>query len=277
MTRTRIGTPAPAGRIGLVALAGALTLAGCTSPGGDTGAASASSEPSATVEATEDVLAGELIVLAAASLEATFTELGALLEDENPGLTVTFSFGASSTLVEQLAAGAPADVLATANASTMENAGELVVDPAVFASNTLQIVVPSGNPGAIEGLADFADPDLRIALCAEEVPCGSAAVTVFEAAGIEPSVDTFEANVSATLNRAVMGEVDAALVYRTDVIGAGDAVAGIDFPESAEAVNDNLIAGVAEAANPDAAAAFLELVTSAQGQAVLEAAGFEVP
>src|SRR5699024_569306 len=151
----------------------------------------------------------------------------------------------SSALAQQILSGAPADVFATASPATMA----LVVDedlteeePVVFVTNQLQIAVPAGNPAGVTGLEDLAEEDLTVALCAEEVPCGAASVRVFEAAGLTPAPDTYEEDVRATLTKVRLDEVDAALVYQTDVLSAGDEVEGIDFPESAEAVNDYPIA-----------------------------------
>lgn len=226
---------------------------------------------------TADEVMGDLTVFAAASLQGVFEELATTFEEQHPGVTVTLNFAASSALAEQVNAGAPVDVLATASASTMEQAAAEVTDPVTFASNTLVIVTPSDNPGAVSGLADFADPDLTLAVCAVEVPCGAAAEKVFTAAAITPAADTFAENVTATLNLAVSGEVDASLVYATDAQGAGDTVTTITFPESAEAVNDNLIAAAAAAPNAAAAQAWLDLVLSDEGAAVLTAAGFDLP
>ncbi|GMA33329.1 molybdate ABC transporter substrate-binding protein [Litorihabitans aurantiacus] len=266
------------------ALAAAIALLGACS--GDGGAEETSSAPDASPSDTSSSssetdaapeLTGDLTVFAAASLQGVFEELATTFEQEHPGVTVTFSFAASSALAEQVNSGAPADVLATASAATMEQAAAEVTDPATFASNTLVIVTPSDNPGAVTGLGDFANGDLTLAVCAVEVPCGAAAEAVFTAAGITPAIDTFAENVTATLNLASSGEVDASLVYATDARSAGDAVTTITFPEAAEAVNDNLIATLTAAPNPDAAQAWVDLVRSPEGSAVLEAAGFTLP
>jgi molybdate transport system substrate-binding protein len=97
------------------------------------------------------------------------------------------------------------------------------------------------------------------------------------AAGIEPAPDTLEQDVRAALSKVVLGEVDAALVYRTDVLAAGDGVKGIEFPEAAQAINDYPVAALADAPNPDAARAFVTYVLSSEGQSVLADAGFESP
>lgn len=275
--RTRMGTTkvrATAGAVPVAAAVG-LLLSSCA-PGATPGSAAgtASSAPTSSTSSRAP-LTGQLVVFAAASLQQTFTALGNQLMAQNPDLHITFSFGASSTLAQQLEQGAPADVFASANPATMKAASSVTDKPVTFAHNSLEIVVPAGNPGHVTGLADFAKPQLKIALCAVEVPCGSAAATAFAAAGVTPAPDTYEKDVTATLTKAVLGEVDAALVYRTDVRSAGDKVQGIDFPQAAGARNDYPIATVAGARNHAAAQAFVDLVLSAQGQQVLTAAGFD--
>ncbi|MGW5575051.1 molybdate ABC transporter substrate-binding protein [Nocardia thailandica] len=252
--------------VGAVVAAGAVALAA-------TGCGSDRAAPS-------DGVGGTVTVFAAASLTETFTALGKRFEAAHPGTRVVFSFGASSALAQQIQQGAPADVFASAAPKNMQqvvDAGEVTATPVTFVRNRLEIAVPPGNPGRITGLPDFANPDEKIALCAEQVPCGAAARTVFEAAGITPRPDTREADVKAVLTKVTLGEVDAALVYRTDVRAAGGKVTGIDFPESAEAINDYPIAPLATAPNAAAAAAFVTFIGSAEAGAVFAQAGFETP
>ncbi|WP_369259480.1 molybdate ABC transporter substrate-binding protein [Geodermatophilus amargosae] len=244
----------------------ALGVAGCG--GGDDAAASASG-PS-----------GTLTVFAAASLTDVFTDLGRRLEDDHDGLTVQFAFAGSAALATQITQGAPADVFASANGAQMSvvtDAGLADGDPTVFAGNVLQIAVPPGNPGGVTGLADFARAELALAVCAPEVPCGAAAEAVFAAAGVTPRPDTQEEDVRAALTKAELGEVDAALVYATDVAVAGDRVEGIPFPEAEDAVTGYPLCTLAAAPNPGAARAFVDLVLSEEGQRVLGAAGFRGP
>jgi molybdate transport system substrate-binding protein len=251
-----------------------LALAGCGSDDDVT------PESGATSTSSAGTSLGSITVLAASSLTEAFGELGDQLEADHPGTTVKFSFAASSELATQITSGAPADVFASASPATMdhvEQAGDAAGEPSVFARNRLEIAVPAGNPAGVEGLADFADESLTIALCAPEVPCGAAAETAFEAAGVTPRPDTLEPDVKATLAKVSLGEVDAALVYRTDVIAAGDEVQGIEFPESADAVNEYPIVALHDAPNARGAKAFVGLVRSDEGRSVLEAAGFELP
>ncbi|WP_245671610.1 molybdate ABC transporter substrate-binding protein [Nocardia amamiensis] len=225
-------------------------------------------------------VSGTVTVFAAASLTETFTELGKQFEALHPGVKVVYSFGASSALAEQINQGAPADVFASAapkNMQQVRDKGEVTAAPVTFVRNRLEIAVPKGNPGNITGLADFGKTEPKLALCAEQVPCGAAAKTVFETAGITPQPDTREQDVKAVLTKVTLGEVDAALVYRTDVKAAGDKVEGIDFPESGKAVNDYSVAPLAHAPNTAAAAAFVDFVTSDRAKAVFTAAGFDTP
>ena len=250
--------------------AAALLVAGC----GD------SSTGGSTENAAGRKVTGQVVVFAAASLKESFTRIGTEFEAAHPGTTVTFNFGASSTLARNITQGAPADVFAAASPATMKtvtSAGEADGEPAVFVRNQLQIVVPRGNPAKVTGLADFARADLKIALCAKQVPCGAAAERAFAAAGVAPKPDTFEQDVKATLTKVVLGEVDAALVYRTDVRAAGGKVTGVDFPEAARAINDYPIVALKSAPNGVAAGAFVAFVRSAKGQATLAEAGFAAP
>jgi molybdate transport system substrate-binding protein len=225
-------------------------------------------------------LAGTVTVFAASSLSGPFEDLGRQFEQAHRGVVVRFSFGSSAALAQQIRQGAPAGVFAAASPAAMRqvtDAAPTVGEPAVFARNRLQIAVPKGNPAGVRGIGDFADASLAIALCAPQAPCGAAAVAALDAAGVTAAPDTLEADAKATLAKVRMGEVDAALVYRTDVLAAVRQVDGIDFPQAAAAVNDYLIARLATGRDAAVAAAFVEHVRSAPGRAVLAAAGFEVP
>ncbi len=259
----------------LVAALAGLALAGCSSSDANDTGASSSASTGATTTPAAPALSGDLTVFAAASLTDTFAEIGDQMMAANPDLTITFNFGSSGTLAEQLLAGAPADVFASASTKTMDTAAEVVGEPALFAHNSLVIVVPKGNPGGVTGLSDFANPDLTIALCDPSVPCGAAAQTVFANAGITAMPDTLGQDVRATATYVTSGEVDAALVYKTDAIAAGSAVETLTFPEAAEVVNDYPIAVVQGTRNADAAQAFVDHVLAPAGQTVLTDAGFD--
>jgi molybdate transport system substrate-binding protein len=225
-------------------------------------------------------LSGELVVFAAASLKETFTQIGDRFEEDHPGATVTFSFAGSSDLVAQLQQGAPADVFASADTTNMDKAtGDALTagEPVAFATNTLQIAVPPGNPAKVTSLADLTRPDVKVVVCAPEVPCGNAAVKVEAAAKLDIKPVSEEQNVTDVLGKVIAGEADAGLVYVTDVKGAGDKVEGVEFSESSAAVNTYPIAALKSSRNPALAQAFVEAVTGEAGQAVLSSAGFGRP
>jgi molybdate transport system substrate-binding protein len=257
--------------LAVVAAAGmAAGLAGCS--------ATPAAPPKAA--ATASALSGSIVVDAAASLTETFQVLGDQFHKENPGVTVTFNFGGSSALATQIVSGAPVDVFASASPTTMKtvtDAAATATDPVVFVRNRLEIAVPPSNPGKITGIKDFTDPAKTIALCAPEVPCGAAAALVFTTAGLTASPDTLEQDVKAALTKVELGEVDAAMVYRTDVASAGAKVKGIAFPEAGGAVNDYLIAPLKASGSGKAASAFVAWVLSEHGRMVLSKAGFELP
>ncbi|MGV9600343.1 molybdate ABC transporter substrate-binding protein [Streptosporangium sandarakinum] len=246
-----------------------LGLSGCGS-GGPDASASAPAAGAGTKEVT---------VFAAASLTGTFTELGRAFEAAHPGTTVKFNFGSSATLAQQITQGAPVDVFAAASPATMKTVTDasLADSPTTFARNKLQIAVPKDNPAKVDDLADLADAKVKVALCAEQVPCGAAAVRALDTAGLKVTPVTLEQDVKATLTKVELGEVDAALVYRTDVIAAAGKVTGIGFPEADKAVNDYPIATLAKAPAGDLAKRFVDLVLSRQGKDVLTKAGFEAP
>lgn len=227
---------------------------------------------------------GELLVFAAASLTDAFSDVGEAFAEANPGTEVQLNTGASSSLRVQVLDGAPADVFAPADPSHLDplrRAGQLEGDGEVFARNRLQLVVPAGNPGRVAGLADLAQDDLLVGLCAEGVPCGDLARAALAAAGVTAAVDTAEPDVRSLLSKVEAGELDVGVVYRTDVAAAGDAVEGIDLPDGLGGRDDVVatyrIAVLAGAPEPDLARAFVDFVTGPDGRAILAEHGFDAP
>lgn len=221
-----------------------------------------------------------LVVLAASSLTDAFTEIGERFEREHPGTEVVLSFGGSPGLVQQVLAGVPADVLVTAgtaSAAGVADAGLADGAPVVVARNAVALAVPTGNPAGVGGLADLADPGLRLALCAPEVPCGAAATEALHRAGVEPRPDTLERDVRAVLTKVALGEVDAGVVYRTDIAAAADEVVEVPLPEAQAARVDYPLVVLADAPAPRAARAFADLVRSPRGRDALAGAGFVLP
>lgn len=225
-------------------------------------------------------LSGTLKVDAAASLKKTFDKLGAEFEKENPGVKVSLSYDGSAVLATQMIGGDKVDVFASADNKNMTKVTEaklITSAPVEFATNTLQIAVAPGNPKKINGLKDLTAPGLTVDICAVAQPCGAAAQTALTAASVKLTPISMEQNVTAVLTKVESGDADAGLVYRTDVLGAGGKVDGVDFPEAAKAINHYPIAALDAAPNAAAAKAFITLVTGADGQKVLTAAGFGPP
>lgn len=245
----------------VLALLACLTLAACT-----TGADGSSQET--------------LTVVAAASLTESFTELEKEFEADHRSVDVRLAFDSSATLAQQLIEGAPADVLATADERTMRSAVAAdVVDgpPDVFATNEMVLVVPAGNPAGIERFTDLDDGGVDYVTCAESAPCGAAARTLLEANGIGSAPKSLEVDVKAVLNKVVLDEADAGLVYATDARAAGDAVQSIPVPQSETAVNRYPIAVSTDSSHPDLAAKWIESVLSDRGQRLLRDNGFGPP
>lgn len=239
-----------------------------------------SSSPSAPAsKAPVEKLSGAIVVDAAASLTGIFDDIATEFKKQNPGTTITFNYGGSSALATAITTGAPVDLFASASPATMKTVTDAKLaegTPTTFVSNTLEIAVPTDNPGKITGLADFANAAKKIAICAPEVPCGAAAVKVFAASGITAKPDTLTPDVKTALTQVSLGEVDAALVYHTDVLAAGDKVKGIEFPEASKAINDYLITPITTSKNPTLAAAFEKFIIGSKGTAILRAAGFTI-
>ena len=218
-----------------------------------------------------------LTVLAASSLTEVFTDLADTFEAEHDGVEVRLSFGSSTTLADQAAEGAPGDVLATADETSMaiaEDAGVLADDPLVFAANELVLVVPPDNPGDVGSFDDLAGTDW--VRCADDVPCGRVAIALAEANGVSVEPASLEVDAKSVLAKVTSGEADAGLVYRTDAQAAGDNVQVIEIPHAADHLATYLIAALSDADDDDLAAEFVELVHSTEGRNALTRAGFSI-
>lgn len=259
-------------RVAVLAVACAVLVTGC-------GSASASNQAEPAGLGQDDDLGGTVTVLAAASLTESFSDLATDFEKRHPGVTVRTSFGASSTLAQQILKGAPADVFASASTVNMKQVADAgrAPDPSVFARNVMEVAVPASNPAQIHSLSDLADPSVTLAICQPQVPCGHLAEQVFARAGLSVTPSTLEADVKATLTKVRLGEVDAGLVYATDVRSAPDAVRGIAIDPANNASTSYPIAALTDADNPRAAEAFVDFVRSGHGRDVLRSYGFEGP
>jgi len=256
-----------------LAVAG-LLLTGC----GDSSTPTASS--SAPGSATSSpALSGTVNVFAAASLKEAFTRLGAQFEATHPGTRVVFNFGPSSGLATQIVAGSPADVFASASTRNMDQVIKVgaAASTTDFASNVMEIAVPPDNPAKVSRLSDLARSAVKVALCQKAVPCGVTAEKVFTNARLAVTPVTQEVDVKAVLTKVTLGEVDAGVVYVTDVRAAGDKVRGILIPAAVNASTKYPIATLTKAPNRAAAQAFTDYVLSADGAGVLASAGFAQP
>ena len=242
-------------------------------------AACGSSSSTASSTGSDGDLTGSITVFAAASLTGTFTQLGSQFEAAHPGTKVTFSFGPSSGLATQIVSGSPADAFASASVANMTQVVDAgaAADPVDFASNQMQIAVPSTNPGGVGTLEDLAKPTVKVALCQPQVPCGTVAAEVFKNDGITVTPVTLEPDVKSVLSKVALDEVDAGVVYVTDVRAAGDSVKGIEIAPAVNASTDYPIATMTASKNPALAAAFVAYVLSPEGASVLAAAGFAKP
>ncbi|MGC0333364.1 molybdate transport system substrate-binding protein [Streptomyces sp. SAI-170] len=239
-----------------------------------------SDSPGSQAAGSSGKVSGTVTVFAAASLKESFTKLGAEFERQHPGAHVTFSFGGSDSLAASITGGAPADVFAAASPKTMTlvtDAGAAAGTPTTFVRNELAIATLPGNPDDISSLKDLTAPGLKVVLCDKDVPCGSAAQKALDAAGLRLTPVSYEQDVKGALMKVELDEADAAVVYKTDVKAAGDKVQGVEFPESADAINDYPIALLKNAHHTETAQAFIDLVKSPKGQKILTDAGFLKP
>lgn len=254
-------------KVWVVAVASLAVAAGCSSGGGGSGAGTDGAQG----------LSGSIAVDAASSLTEAFDSLKAKFESAHPGTTITVSYGASSDFATQIGQGAPADVFASASTTSMDAIGDQALNPTNFVTNTLEIAVPPGNPAGIRSVDDLAKSGVKVAVCDPEVPCGAVAQDVFMNAGITVHPAASLADVKSTLAAVESGEVDAGVVYVTDVRAAGDKVDGVTIPADVNSTTTYPIAVLKEANNPDLARAWVDFVLSPTGIQVLTADGFGRP
>lgn len=248
-------------------LLGILLATGCAAPSGtdvDTPATGA--------------IEGEVVVQAAASLTDVLEDVAAAFTAAHPDASVTVNAAGSQTLATQILQGAPADVFASADERQMDRVateGLLAGDPQIVATADLAIAVEAGNPFGIAGLSDLADPALVVVMAAPDVPAGALAAQALAAADVQLAPASLESDVRSVLAKVRLGEADAGIVYATDVQAADGAVDGIALPDGPTARYP--IAVMADAPNPRAAEALVDLVLSDTGQAILADHGFGTP
>ncbi|MEU8762425.1 molybdate ABC transporter substrate-binding protein [Streptomyces sp. NPDC048659] len=219
----------------------------------------------------------QLTVLAAASLTDVFKTAGAAYEKTHPGTTITFSFAGSQELVAQVAQGAPADALVTADTKSMDKVKNDTATPVVIAKNRLVIATGEGNPHKIGTLKDLADPKLKVVLAAPEVPAGKYSAKILDTQKITVKPVSQEPNVRAVLSKVELGEADAGLVYKTDAESAKDKVDAIEIPDDQNAIAEYPAAALKNSKNTDAATAFVAWLSTPEAQKILQDAGFQKP
>src|SRR2546430_6473254 len=266
-------------RFALAAVAlSAIAVAGCSSSSSSStpSGSSSSSTPAASSSAAQT---GAITVFAASSLKDTFTQLGQQFEAANPGDTVKFSFGASSTLATQINSGAPADVFASASTKNMDQVVTkgTAPSPQNFAKNIMEVAVPPSNPAKVTSVNDLAKSSVKVALCQPLVPCGVVAAEVFKNAKITVKPVTLQPDVKSVLTQVELGNVDAGVVYVTDVEAASSKVKGVTIPANVNATTTYPIAALTHSKEQAIPAAFVGSALSPPGEQVLKAAGFEQP
>lgn len=219
------------------------------------------------------------MVFAAASLSEAVEQMASEFEAIHPDVTVSINVAGSSSLREQVLDGAPADVYLSADLANMDvlvDEGAVDGEPTVVATNDLTIGVPAGNPAGLEGVESFEEGSLLLGVCAPEVPCGDLAAQMFDAAGVDPIIDTEEPNVRALVLKISEGELDGGIVYATDVQARPD-IDGLPIPATVNQTNSSPLAVLAEAPNPVAASLFADFVAGPEGERTFRAFGFGAP
>jgi molybdate transport system substrate-binding protein len=243
-------------------------------------AASAGASAASSAAATATAGTTSITVFAAASLQGSFTQIGQQFERAHPGARVTFSFGPSSGLATQIINGAPASVFASAapaNMTQVVKAGETLNSPSNFAKNKMEVAVPPGNPASVTSVTNLSKSAVKVALCQPQVPCGAVARDVFKNAGISVKPVTLQPDVKSVLTQVELGNVDAGMVYVTDVKAAGTKVKGVAVPSGDNASTLYPIATLKGASDKTVANEFVAYVMGPQGQHVLAQDGFEKP
>jgi molybdate transport system substrate-binding protein len=260
----------------ILAVVAAVSLAACSS---STGGAPTTSAPAPSSTSSSMAASGSITVFAASSLKGSFAEIATAFEAANPGTTVTYNFGPSSGLATQITQGAPADVFAAASTKTMDTVttAGAASNPQVFATNTMEIATPASGGASVMSLADLATAGVKVAVCQKDVPCGVAAQKLFDQNKVTVTPSTEEVDVKAVLSKVELGEVDAGIVYVTDVKAAGDKVKGIEIPADQNVTTKYPIAPIGASKNAATAQAFVDFVLSPAGQSILAGAGFAAP
>jgi molybdate transport system substrate-binding protein len=227
--------------------------------------------------ATADDTTTSLRVAAASSLTDVFNDIGAQFMRDNPDITIAFNFASSSDLALQISQGLPADVFVSADVKNMAKVSDadlLHGQPIAFATNSLEIVVEKGNPLNIDSLAQLATPGLLFVTCPIEVPIGGYTAEVLRTAGVTVTPASLEENVKGILTKVALGEADAGIVYRTDILAAGSSVTGVPIADNVNVNPLYVVGALRDSRNQDASQRFILFLNSDQGRKILSQFGF---
>ncbi len=227
--------------------------------------------------ASSDDTTTSLRIAATSSLTEVFNDIGEQFMLANPDITIAFNFASSSDLALQISQGLPADVFASADVKNMAkvtDADLLHGQPIAFATNSLEIVVEKGNPLNIDSLAQIATPGLLFVTCPIEVPIGGYTAEVLRNAGVTVTPASLEENVKGILTKVSLGEADAGIVYRTDILAAGNSVTGVPIADNVNVTTKYLIGALRDSQNQDASQRFIIFLSSEQGQKIFSQFGF---
>ncbi len=258
------------------------TAASTVAPAATTAASSATT-------GTVTAASGTVTVFAAASLNESFTEIKTAFEKANPGTTVTYNFAGSQALVTQLTQGAPADVFASADQPNMDNAtrgGVIAGTPQIFAKNKLVIIVPKDNRAGVATPKDLAKPGIKFDTAQASVPVGTYTQQALDnysklpeygadfKANVNRNTVSQEDNVKAIVQKVILGEADAGIVYATDAQAAKAKLTLIEIPDAQNVIATYPVALVKGAKQAALGQTFVDYLLSADGQAIMRKYGF---
>jgi molybdate transport system substrate-binding protein len=216
---------------------------------------------------------GTIVVHAADELRAGLTQLVPKFEEGFPGVRVAIEYGPGATHAQHILDGAPVDVFVSADAAATGkvSAAHVRDRPTVVARNPIVIAVLSTTTTRIGAITDLAE--VRVALCAETVPCGRAGRTALQAAAVAVQPAIVDLDAATALSRLRIGTADAALVHRTDVVAAGQGLRAVDFAQAARTADEYTALKVTTGANRVTADAFVTFLGSALARHVFADAG----
>jgi molybdate transport system substrate-binding protein len=232
----------------------------------------------------------ELTVFTAASLTGAFGEIGQMYENET-GISVVFNFDGSQALRTQIENGAYADAFASANNKQMNALKSLGLmnnsSVSIFTRNKLSLIVPKDNPAGISNLSDLAKPGVKIVMGTKDVPVGDYALQIINKLGndsaygpeykekVLANIVSQETNVNYVVTKIALGEADVGFAYVSDVTeDLSSKVDKIDIPDEYNIIAEYPMGLLNESKYPAEAGAFMNMVKSEEGRAVLEKYGF---